>query len=266
MNGFASPGKWLGVPLMAVASAFVGSCHPVTVNLLQGVSLGEGPAVSVGSRKLFVLEGKGTCQSVTVDWGDGTTQPSFVPVAGRRIELETSATETRTLSHTYTGWGGGKTVTVEGHGCEGKVRIRFDAAPSQRQLGWNATAPAGTTGVCQTASTLPRMIPRMLVRIQLTTIAAARDIDFGCFAGTCVYNADGRPGTVANASFPFPGLREYSAVFRIGTQVVQGGTNTTFTTTAAGPLEFCLNDGDNDLTNNRGGFDVVISVDELGPP
>jgi hypothetical protein len=266
MNGFASPGrKWLGVPLMA-ALALVGSCNPVTVNLLQGVSLAEGSGVLVGVRKMFVLEGKGTCQSVTVDWGDGTRQANFVPVAGRRIEFETSASETRTLSHTWSGWGGGKTVTVEGHGCEGKVRIRFNASPSQKRLGWNATAPAGTTGVCQTVATLPGMIPRMLVRIQLTTLAAVRDIDFGCFAGGCVYNADGKPGSVAGPGFPFPGLREYSAIFRIGTQVVQGGTNTTFTTTATGPLEFCLNDGDNDLTNNRGGFDVVISVDELGPP
>ena len=107
------------------------------------------------------------------------------------------------------------------------------------------------------------MIPRMLVQVSVQTVSGISGINFGCSG--CVYNADGSPGTAAASSFPFPGLREYSVVFRIGSQVVQGGTDTRFTTTASGPLEFCLNDGDNDLTNNVGGFDVTISVDQLGP-
>jgi hypothetical protein len=28
---------------------------------------------------------------------------------------------------------------------------------------------------------------------------------------------------------------------------------------------FCLNDGDNNLTNNNGGFVVTLSADQLGP-
>ena len=70
---------------------------------------------------------------------------------------------------------------------------------------------------------------------------------------------------MAAAPFPFPGLVEYSAVFRVGSQVIQGGTNTQFTTTTGGTLMFCLNDGDNNLTNNNGGFNVTLSADQLGP-
>ena len=47
---------------------------------------------------------------------------------------------------------------------------------------------------------------------------------------------------------------------------MQGGTNVQFTTTSSGPLLFCLNDGDNNVTNNLGGYIIEISVDQLGPP
>lgn len=265
--------KWLGVLLFVVAMPVLNSCTTVngTVNLLQGIRLGDSASgITLGSPQLFVLEGKGTCQSVNVDWGDGTIEQGVVPVPGRPIEFETSNIETRYLRHAYNGWGGGKTVTVDGVGCEGSARGRFNASPSEKRIGWAQPAPPGTTGVCQMVAGLPGMIPRMLVHVSLRTVPVSipgvRDIHFGCFGGVdCMYNADGRPGTVADSRFPFPGLREYSAVFRIGSQVVQGGTNVQFTTTASGPLEFCLNDGDNNLTNNEGGFDVTISVDQLGP-
>jgi hypothetical protein len=274
MNRLESSGKkGLGIALLIVAIPALNGCSTVngTVNLLQGIRLGDQASeITMGTRQLFVLEGKGTCQSVNVDWGDGTIEQGVVPVTGQRIEFETSNIETRYLRHAYSGWGGGKTITVEGAGCEGKLRGRFNASPSERRIGWAQPAPPGTTGVCQTVAGLPGMIPRMLVHVSLSTvpvnIPGVRDIHFGCFGGVdCMYNADGRPGTVADSRFPFPGLREYSVVFRIGSQIVQGGTDTRFTTTASGPLEFCLNDGDNNLTNNEGGFDVTISVDQLGP-
>lgn len=276
MNGFESfRMKWLGVMLFVVAMPALNGCNTVsgTVNLLQGIRLGDSASsITMGNNQLFVLEGRGTCQSVNVDWGDGTIEPAVVPVQGERIEFETSNIETRYLFHAYNGWGGGKTVTVEGVGCEGKIRGRFQTDPREKRIGWAQPAPPGTAGVCQTVSSLPGMIPRMLVHVSLAPVTFSptpgvtfRGINFGCFAGGCVHDADGRPGTAANPPFPFTGFREYSVVFRIGSQVVQGRTNVQFTTTASGPLEFCLNDGDNDLTNNRGGFNVTISVDQLGP-
>jgi hypothetical protein len=254
-----------GLAVVFFSMPILEGCTPGTVNTLRGIRPSESAEISVGVQKIFILEGTGTCQSVDVDWGDGTVEPGFVPVAGRRIEFETSALETRYLRHTYAGWGGGKTITVQGNGCEGKVRARYQADPRSIRIGWNARAPAGTMGVCLTATGVPPVIPGMLMRITLQTIASARDIDFGCSAFGCAYNADGKVGFVAGPTFPFPGLVQYSAVFRVGPQIVQGGTNTQFTTTSGGTLMFCLNDGDNDLTNNNGGFVVTISGDQLGP-
>ena len=264
MKGFAFL-SIKGLAVVFMATPILAGCTPGTVNILRGITPSERPGITVGVEKTFILEGTGTCRSVTVDWGDGMVQPTFVPVPGRRIEFETSAIETRSLKHTYVGWGGGKTITVDGHGCEGKVRARFEADPRTISIGWNARAPAGTAGVCQTSTAVPALVPRMLVRITLQTIATVRDIDFGCSAFGCAYNADGKVGSVAGPGFPFPGLVEYSAVFRVGSQVVQGGTNTQFTTTSGGSLMFCLNDGDNDLTNNNGGFVATLSADQLGP-
>jgi hypothetical protein len=255
--------RWIPVAAVLSAMPALNGCNGV--NLLQGIRLSSTSSITLGVRQTFVLEGKGTCQSVDVDWGDGTIETRVVPVPGQRIELETSNIESRYLLHTYTGWGGGKTITVKGNDCEGTIRGRFNADPRTRAIGWAQPAPAGTTGACQTSPGLPGMIPRMLVKVSVRTISGIPGINFGCFAGGCVYNADGRPGTAAAASFPFPGLREYSVVFRVASQVVQGGSETQFTTTAAAPLEFCLNDGDNDLTNNAGGFVVTIEVDQLGP-
>jgi hypothetical protein len=52
--------------------------------------------------------------------------------------------------------------------------------------------------------------------------------------------------------------------------VFQGGTNVQFTTSSAmgsppKALEFCVNDVDNDATNNLGGYEVDLRVDQLGP-
>jgi hypothetical protein len=49
-------------------------------------------------------------------------------------------------------------------------------------------------------------------------------------------------------------------VLRVGTQVVQGGTDVTFTTSQAGPLEVCVND--DNLSDNTGAGGLRIEVDE----
>jgi hypothetical protein len=233
-------------------------------NLLQGVSLGAGESPSLDKRLYFVLSGTGTCESVNVDWGDGTMEMGVVPDSGRPIEFSTSAIETRRLEHAFTGWSGGKTVTVEAaSGCEGKASLRFNVPPAERTI---AFAQPGTS-ICQTvlSNPLPAMIPRMLVHLRVTPLLPPweRGIHFTCPG--CIFGADGKPGSVADMRFPFPSLREFSLVLRIGSQVEQGGTNVQFVTKESGPLEFCLNDGDNDVTNNRGGYEIAISVDQLGP-
>jgi hypothetical protein len=65
-------------------------------------------------------------------------------------------------------------------------------------------------------------------------------------------------------TFPFPGLRAYSLVYRVGTQVGQGGTGVPFTVAQDGQLELCIND---DLpTDNSGGWGIRLTVDERGAP
>ena len=56
-----------------------------TVNLLQRIRLGnQASGITLGLRQLFVLDGKGTGQSVNVDWGDGAIEQGVVPVPGCR--------------------------------------------------------------------------------------------------------------------------------------------------------------------------------------
>ncbi|MEO8681900.1 MAG: hypothetical protein ABI665_22830 [Vicinamibacterales bacterium] len=246
-------------------------------SFLQGIDLEPGQTLALDTPIKFVLRGTGTCLAVTIDWGDGGLPETYTYPNGIRLSGTTASDiATRTVPHSFSGWGGGKTVTAEAaRGCKSaKVNLRFNVPPFERQIALAQPGTAAGTNMCkQPAPPLPAMMPRMLVHIQTNALERPNDrgINFGCFAAGCVYDADGKPGTVAASPFPFPGQREYSLVLRIGSplgsgsQTYQGGTNTQFTTTNSGPLEFCLNDGDVDLTNNRGGYVIRVSVDQLGP-
>jgi hypothetical protein len=252
--------------------AVLPACNPqqTNVNVLQGISLAPGQTLALDTPITFILSGIGNCAAVRVDWGDGNDTVHTVHPTIDLSGSDANAVASRTLTHTFTGWGGGKTVTVDGTmengfvNCLGRVNLRFEVPPLEIQIGWAQPGPAGTN-MCQTSPGMPPMIPRMLVHASAVLVGGGRGIDFGCFAGGCVGDADGRPGPVADSRYPFPGFREYSVVYRIGSQLVQGGTNVQFTTTASGALEFCLNDGDLRLDNNKGGFEVTLSVDQLGP-
>jgi len=193
---------------------------------------------------------------VDIDWGDGG------PVSqGVWVNLVPDPT-TRTISHTYTGWGGGKTVTVTAtQNCDGKVNTRFTMAPAVFQLGFNQPG----TKACNTVPTMASV--RMGNLVHITTIPLARSpggINFGCPLGGCVYDANGKPGSVATApDYPFPGLRAFSLVLRLGQQVVQGGTDVRFTAAETGSLESLVNDGN--VTDNAGGYQIDVRVDQLGP-
>lgn len=73
-----------------------------------------------------------------------------------------------------------------------------------------------------------------------------------------------RPAPGAPFTFPFPGLRQYSLVLRVGSQVGQGGTGVPFTVAQDGQLELCMND---DVpVDNTGGWGIALTVDERGAP
>jgi hypothetical protein len=247
-----------GLSLTLMAAMLI--CCNRKVNLVQGISLVPGQTIALNNALQFTISGLGTCQELRIDWGDGSMTDTSTAV-GSPVDL----TARPTFSHTFIGWRGGKTVTAIGiSGCEGRVNTRFTIEPSVHSIGFNQPGP----NVCDPVPFAPStpLPPRTLVHI--TTIPATGapfGIDFGCQFQGCRYDADGRPGSVAAAPFPFPGLREYSLVLRVGTQVVQGGKDVRFTTTQNGRLEICIND-DNGASNNSGGYQIDISVDQLGPP
>jgi hypothetical protein len=91
-------------------------------------------------------------------------------------------------------------------------------------------------------------------------------VNFGCPLNACIYDADGRPGSSADNSFPFPGYREFSLVLRNGppnSDAFQGGKSATFTVGAGNILNFCENFNDPNA-NVGGGWEIDIRVDELG--
>lgn len=247
-----------------IAGMFQG-CPPKE-NLLQAITLVPGQTLTRGTQLDFDPSGLGQCGELHIDWGDGSVEDP------KNINL----TAHSYLHHTFTGWGGGKTVTAIGtSGCEGRVNTRFKIEPSVFKLAFGAGAT-----LCAPVPGMPPPVPRTLVHITTIPVFAGVGhppdgsesvvatnfigIDFGCPSYGCVYDANGKPDSIAGAPFPFPGLREFSLVLRIGTQVVQGGKDVQFTTTGAGALEICLND--NNLSDNRGGYEIDIGVDQLGPP
>ena len=223
-----------------LATFTVQGCDPAN-NFLQGIDLEPGQTLALDAPIKFVLRGTGTCTAVNIDWGDGGQPQTHTYFNGIRFSggppSDVSAPTVK--KHTFSGWGGGKTVTAEAAlGCRSaKVNLRFNVPPLERELALAQPGVAAGTNMCvQPTPPLPAMMPRMLVHIQ--TIALERPFDrginFGCFAAGCVHDADGRAGTVAASPFPFLGKREFSLVLRIGSplgsgsQTYQGGTDTRF--------------------------------------
>lgn len=165
------------------------------------------------------------------------------------------------VNHNYTGWGGRKTVKAGSvENCVGEAKTIFTIGHSVYNVGY---VPSNATCADVSASlNKPPLRTNTIVHMKTNPDPNIK-INFGCAFNGCIVDADGR-NSLAVAPFPFPGLREFSMVVRVGTQVVQGGTNVTFTTNQAGPLEVCVNDSD--LWNNTGAWGLIIEVDELGAP
>jgi len=244
-----------------MAAALVGckgGTTTVPINLLQSIALAPGQTAALGTPLRFVLGGVGQCGTVRIDWGDGFTEPFGSGGFGIPIDL-TGAESQRTVTHTFGGWRGGKTVTVTAtSGCEGTARLRFHTVPAAFEIGW-IFDPTKRVATCFNAPAVPVVQRGMLVHV---TGASTPIVSF-CPLG-CKYDPNGKLGSSAASNFPFPGFREFSLIVRLSPQVVQGGTGTaTFTAGQAGMLELCQNDGA--LSDNKGGWQIEISADELGP-
>lgn len=197
----------------------------------------------------FTVSGTGNCTMLSLDWGDG--QPLF---QANNVDFDANLLGVK-FSHAYNGWGGKKTVTAQGvTNCVGTATTAISVVPPFAL----AFGQPGTAA-CSVVPNAPPVPANSLVHITTNPDPQVR-INFGCFLGGCVYNADGEPNSVAPAGYPFPGLRKYSLVIRIGTQVVQGGTDVFFTATQGGPMEVCVND--DVLHDNSGAWGIFIDVNK----
>jgi hypothetical protein len=212
-----------------------------------------GTDLPIDTAIFFTVSGTGVC-TMQVDWGDGSSEQMTQ-------DLGAAGAQGVVIKHTYAGWTGLKKVTARGVGdCSGDTYAYVKIGPSLPI----AFAP-GSANACE------QMTPDNMVRLNLGALTAGSTvhvrwinppgskIDFGCLLSGCVYGPDGEPNSVAPADYPFPGLRKYSFVIRVGTQVVQGGSDVTFTVAETGWMEWCVND--NDLSNNSKGWGIAIDVD-----
>jgi hypothetical protein len=161
------------------------------------------------------------------------------------------------------GWPGPKTVTAFGkNGCLGRYSVLHHVFTTQTQEDWKI-GWAKPTLLCYevptpSGSNFPPLRPGTRVHITAPTMP---EVQFGTWVH---YDPDGQPGSSAPPSFPFPGFRAYSLIVSVGSEIHQGGTNTTFTTVHGGDLLLCVND--DYLWDNQGGWQVNIFVDESQAP
>ena len=209
----------------------------------------------------FTVRGKGLCKVARLNFGDG----KFLEENDHDFDKGPWI-----ATRIYDGWPGLKTAMAEGvTNCTGKATMAMHVFKnaSHGEI-WNVgitgpfsdpincfNAPLGSGGM------MPPLRPNTTVTVSAQTTPL---MQFGCVGG-CAFDPNGRANTVAAAPEPFPGMRELSLVWRVGTQVVQGGTAAvTFVTQQPGPLEICVND--RRMSDNGGGWEVNILVDESQAP
>lgn len=233
-----------------LAAGLLGCSGPA----IQGIT---GQGGTLGGVTNFVLTGTGVCGMVQLDFGDGTS-PVQVP--------DYDFANPKTISHTYTGWAGRKTVKAGSiQNCVGSPEIIFVVKPIKFSVGYVPT-------LADACGPIPNRPPlRKNTKVHVTAIPGAPDasgtpgptakINFGCPLNGCIYDEDGMAGA-APSNYPFPNFRPFSLVLRVGPDLYQGGTDATFTAKTAGTLEMCRNEGN--FANHTGGWGVNIDVDESG--
>lgn len=220
--------------------------------------------------------GEGKCDSVGLDPGAGVDVGHGVSAALYNGPVDFGqAGSTIPLKFTYSythAWPGLKTIhAFSAANCLGEARTtiqvlrktntnvhtRMTFPLAQPFFQGNGPAP----GAC---TSLPDVLA--LRANTKVTVTANQDpshkINFGCIG--CTFGVNGEPNSSAVAPFPFVGKAKYSLVLKAGSQEVQGGSQVSFTTTHAAPLEICVND--DVLSDNTGAWELDISVDESQAP
>ncbi len=233
----------LGATFVAVLG--LAGCNFGKVTLIKSDHANE----QRGQPMEFTVEGTGKCTMFSIDWGDGQS-----PLQVNNVDFDANPLGVK-YSHVYNGWGGRRTVTAQGvTNCVGQAQAAIRVFPP-----FSLAFYAPTTTACGVVPNAPPVPAGATVHITTNTDPKVK-INFGCFLGGCVYDATGEPNSVAPADYPFPGLRKYSLVIRIGSQVQQGSTDVFFTATQGGPMEVCVND--NALSDNSGAWGLFIDVNK----
>jgi len=224
---------------------------------LSSISKSFSSSLSIGHPTSFDVKGVGVCSQMQVNFGDGTPPQNLTNV---------DFNGTPTITHTYTGWGGPKTIKAEGiTNCVGTVSTQVNLLPVFKVFG---IAMNGNGLVCQFIPNIPAIRARTVLHTRAISdvVGDNAEIAFGCAFNGCHYDLRGA-NIAAGPSYPFPTLRKWSMVFRIGTQTEQGPTTltdaATFIARQAGGLELCVNG--TDLWNASGGWGVRVSADEPAP-
>lgn len=199
--------------------------------------------------------GKGTCTSLSVDFGDGTP-----PVVLSNQVLDNGSSQ---VIHTYSGWGGTKLIRVTGmEGCYGDVTRQVtvgygDEGQTFMKLGYMAA----DGDVCKAVPNMPALRQGTGVKISTNGMK----ITYGLFLE---FDASGDTSGTTPSDFPFPAFRAYSFVYRLGSQLIQAEAGpVVFKVSETAPLDICINDKADALGDNRGAlrFDIEVNEMSAGP-
>lgn len=172
------------------------ACTPALKNAIQFAPFGQ--------RIDFVVQGSGTCEKAILDFGDGD-----------RLSLLNVSSWPFRDSHAYFGWGGPKHIRVLGTvNCLGDVKssLRVGHAPGGDPTYVLAFRP--NLSVCNAVPHVRRVRAGSVLRIA----ANGTKIRYGIPE----FDASGDRSAAAPTTFAFPGMRPFSLVYRIGTDVFQG--------------------------------------------
>jgi hypothetical protein len=193
----------------------------------------------------FKVSGRGTCGKIRVRFGDTQSTEITAPDLAAGVSVP----------HTYSGWGGPKKVTAETvEDCIGTASTRVTVEPVSKSL-------AVLMPVVSACSAVPN-VPLVRAGSVVTARALNSPENLINFNAVIARGIDGSPEVALGPpfTFPFPGLKAHSLVWRVGQQVEQGGNGKSFTVQRTGPLEMCVND--DVMGDNTGGWGIAISVDE----
>jgi len=194
----------------------------------------------------FVIQGSGTCEKATLDFGDGNT-----------VALLNVSTWPFRENHAYFGWGGLKNIRVLGQvNCLGDVgsSLKVGQAPDGESAYILGFEP--TTSVCDAVPNVPSVRAGSVLRIE----ANGTKIKYGIPE----FDASGDRSVAAPTTFAFPAMRPFSLVYKIGTDTFQGEVGpVVIRATQTAPLEICVNDHPAQLNDNSSqGVRIEISIAE----